>query len=257
MPMECSAGAYSRFDWPWAALVSVSLLGFLGLSCSGGGGASDDETRWLAEREAMVAQLRAYGVSDERILAAMARVRRHRFIPEALRRHGQAYGDYPLPIGHGQTISQPYIVAYMTERLRLQPGEKVLEIGTGSGYQAAVLAECGAAVYSVEIVPALAHHARAALVAEGYPRVHVREGDGYQGWAEHAPYDAVIVTCAPENVPPTLVKQLKDGGRMIVPVGAGQQRLVILRKQGGHVVTEDDLPVRFVPMVHGAEEPTP
>ena len=152
-----------------------------------------------------------------------------------------------------QTISQPYIVAYMTEKLALKPGEKVLEIGTGSGYQAAVLAECGADVYTIEIIPELARHARAALDAEGYGHVRVKAGDGYKGWPEEAPFDAVIVTCAPEEVPAALVEQVKEGGRMILPLGTVFQRLVILRKKDGRVHQENDLPVRFVPMVRGRE----
>jgi protein-L-isoaspartate(D-aspartate) O-methyltransferase len=203
----------------------------------------------------MVVKLRDYyRVQDKRILTAMRKVRRHAFIPAGHLRLSDPYGDHPCPIGHGQTISQPYIVAYMTERMKLQPGEKVLEIGTGSGYQAAVLAELGVKVYSIEILAPLAEHARRVLAAEGYQDVRVLTGDGYKGWPEHAPFDSVIVTCAPENVPERLVEQLRDGGRMIVPVGAGIQRLVILRKHGDKVQREDDLPVRFVPMVHGGKD---
>lgn len=200
----------------------------------------------------MLNTLKRYGLHDERILAAMAAVRRDRFIPEAFRR-GNEYGDHPLPIGYGQTISQPFIVAYMTWKMALKPGEKVLEIGTGSGYQAAILAELGVEVYSIEIVPELAEHARTALKAEGYGSVRVLTGDGYKGWPEHAPFDAIIITCAPAEVPQALVEQLRDDGRMIVPVGRGRQRLVILRRKETRVVQEDDIPVRFVPMVKGAE----
>jgi protein-L-isoaspartate(D-aspartate) O-methyltransferase len=213
---------------------------------------SADHPRWLDGRQAMVRQLRAYRITDERVLQAMGKVRRHLFIPAPLRNPADAYGDYPCPIGHNQTISQPYIVAYMTERLNLKPGEKVLEIGTGSGYQAAILAECGAKVYSIEIVPELARHARSVLNAEGYTGTQTLTGDGFNGWHEHSPFDAIIVTCAPDKAPPILVDQLKEGGRMIIPIGIhGQQRLVILRKQQGKVSIEEDLPVRFVPMVHG------
>jgi protein-L-isoaspartate(D-aspartate) O-methyltransferase len=210
-----------------------------------------EEDIWAADRRAMVEVLKRYGIGDERILAVMGRLRRHQFIPEAHRRPGLAYGDHPWSIGEGQTISQPFIVAYMTEKLGVYPGERVLEIGTGSGYQSAVLAELGAVVYSVESVPSLAEHARRVLSEEGCgDRVSVLTGDGYQGWAEHAPYDAVIVTCAPESVPRVLVDQLKEEGRMILPVGVFmEQRLVILRKQGGQVLVENDLAVRFVPMV--------
>jgi protein-L-isoaspartate(D-aspartate) O-methyltransferase len=215
-----------------------------------------DAAKWDGARAEMVQQLRTYRVKDERILAAMSKIRRHMFIPEAYRRSADdAYGDHPCPIGHDQTISQPFIVAYMTECLNLKPGEKVLEIGTGSGYQAAILAELGADVYSIEIVAPLAEHARKVLAAEGYAKVNVLTGDGYKGWPEHAPFAAVIVTCAPDAVPEALVTQLKEGGRMIVPVGTGLQRLVILRKEGGKVRQEDDLPVRFVPMVHGTNNP--
>ena len=198
----------------------------------------------------MVRGLRRYGVHDEHVLAAMGKVRRHIFIPENYRDRRDAYGDYPSPIGHGQTISQPYIVAYMTEKLKVKRGDRILEIGTGSGYQAAILAECGAEVYSIEIVPELAQHARDVLDKEGYKNVHVLTGDGYKGWPEKSPFDAIIATCAPEEVPQALVDQLKDGGRMILPVGDfGYQRLVILRKKSGKISEEDDLPVRFVPMV--------
>ena len=204
---------------------------------------------WSPEREAMVSTLRVYGIKSGCVLAAMAKVRREVFIPETYRDRRDAYGDHPCPIGHGQTISQPYIVAYMTEKINPKPGEKILEIGTGSGYQAAILAECGADVYSIELVPELAAHARQALTQEGYTKVQVLTGDGYKGWPAHAPFEAIIVTCAPEDVPQALVDQLMDGGRMILPVGSGFQRLVILRKKDGKIVQQDDLPVRFVPMV--------
>ena len=199
----------------------------------------------------MIAQIERYGIRDPRVIQAMAKVQRHRFIPEKYLGVSDSYGDHPCPIGFGQTISQPYIVAYMTERIAPETGDKVLEIGTGSGYQAAILAELGADVYTIEIIPELADHARKALAGEGYAKVHVRTGDGYKGWPEHAPFDAIIVTCAPDDVPPALVEQLRDGGRMIVPVGEGTQRLVILRKKDGKVEKEEDLAVVFVPMVHG------
>ncbi|MFA7173971.1 MAG: protein-L-isoaspartate(D-aspartate) O-methyltransferase [Kiritimatiellia bacterium] len=205
------------------------------------------------ERQAMVEQLRNYyKIKDQRVLDAMSVVRRHLYFPEAYRARSSPYGDHPAPIGYNQTISQPYIVAYMTQCLNIQPGERVLEIGAGSGYQAAVLAEMGAKVYSVEIVPELAEHARQILAAEGYTNAHILAGDGYKGWAEHAPYDAVIVACAPEELPKALVNQLKENGRMILPLGSSfSQRLVILRKAKGKIHQENDLPVRFVPMVHG------
>lgn len=208
-----------------------------------------DGALWQAKRQAMVQQLKAYHITNACVLQAMGKVRRHMFIPAPLRQATQAYGDHPCSIGQGQTISQPYIVAYMTERLQLKPGEKVLEIGTGSGYQAAVLAECGAQVYSIEIIPELARHARQALDQEGYSAVQILTGDGYLGWPEHTPFDAIILTCAPDEIPAALLDQLRDGGRIIAPVGAQHQRLVILRKESGQIKTSADLPVRFVPMV--------
>ena len=182
----------------------------------------------------------------------MGRVPRHEFVPERLR--GEAYQDHPLPIGHGQTISQPYIVAFMTQELDPKPTDRVLEIGTGSGYQAAVLAEMVSEVYTIEIVAELAQRATADLKRLGYTNVHVRAGDGYKGWAEAAPFDAIIVTCAPERVPEPLAAQLKEGGRMIIPVGAGWgQDLVLLRKRGGKIERSTVLPVRFVPMTGEAQ----
>jgi protein-L-isoaspartate(D-aspartate) O-methyltransferase len=201
----------------------------------------------------MIETLRRYGIRDERVLAAMATVRRHVYIPEPHRDMRTAYGDFPLPIGAGQTISQPYIVAYMTELLAVQPGDRVLEIGTGSGYQSAVLAQLGARVFTVERVPALADHARDALAAEGYAdAVEVRTGDGYEGWSEHAPYDAVVLTAAPPRIPDVVAEQLREGGRCVLPVGGEQQKLIVGRKRDGRLVTESTLDVRFVPMVHGA-----
>lgn len=199
----------------------------------------------------MIRQIRAYGVTDERILKALLKVRRHHFIPENFRGQIDPYGDHPCPIGHGQTISQPYIVAYMTLRIDPQPGERILEIGTGSGYQAAILATLGAEVFSMELIHELAEHAGKVLAAEGLP-VRILEGDGYQGWPDQAPFDAIIITCAAEELPVALVAQLKEGGRMILPLGeSGFQRLVILVKKDGKTWMTEDLPVRFVPMVHG------
>jgi len=216
------------------------------------GRTADDEAEWSAERAAMVEVVRRYGVKDRRVLAALGRVRRHCFIPADQRRHDVAYADQPCSIGHGQTISQPYIVAYMTERLRLRASDTALEVGTGSGFQAAMLAEMGATVFTLERVPELAEHARTVFAAEGYAgRVTVRLGDGYAGWPEHAPYDAIIVACAAETIPTALVEQLGEGGRMILPVGPvwGAQRLVFLSKKDGRVEQTDDLSVRFVPMI--------
>lgn len=241
---------------PLALLTGLPFaMVFLGVACAAANGARDDEL-WAVERREMVEGLKRYGIRDARILEAMGRVRRHEFIPEKYRRHGTAYGDHPWTIGEGQTISQPFIVAYMTGKLQLQSGERVLEIGTGSGYQAAVLAELGAQVFSIEIVPSLADHARQVLAREAYSnRVSVLTGDGYKGWPDHAPFDAVIVTCAPEDIPAELIRQLREGGRMILPVGVWlSQRLVIVRKREGKVVVEEDLPVRFVPMVPGGAD---
>jgi protein-L-isoaspartate(D-aspartate) O-methyltransferase len=191
-------------------------------------------------------------ITNARVLAAMARVPRHELVPERYR--SEAYGDCPLPIGYGQTISQPYIVAFMTQQLDPKPADRVLEVGTGSGYQAAVLAELVKVVYTIEIVVPLAQRAEADLRRLGYTNVFVRAGDGYMGWPEAAPFDAIIVTCAPEQVPPLLVDQLKDGGRMIIPVGPSwNQELVLLRKQGGRLEKRAVLPVRFVPMTSGAD----
>jgi protein-L-isoaspartate(D-aspartate) O-methyltransferase len=216
-----------------------------GASCNH---AATPVTDFAAQRQRMVTeQLKARGIHDERVLAAMSKVPREEFVPQDSR--GSSYTDGPLPIGHDQTISQPYIVALMTEQLRLQPHGRVLEIGTGSGYQAAVLAELLAEVYSIEIVAPLAHTAEATLRRFGYKNVHVKVGDGYKGWPEHAPFDAVIVTCAPEHVPQPLVDQLKEGGRMIIPVGNYlAQELYLLEKANGGMRQSAVLPVRFVPM---------
>ena len=200
------------------------------------------------QRDKMIADLRRNGI-DESVLAAMSEVCREVYIPREFRDGADPYGDYPCSIGHGQTISQPFIVAYMTQRLDVRPGMRVLEIGTGSGYQAAILAEMGADVYTMETVATLANHAWAVLAAEGYGRVHVSDGDGYAGWPAAAPFDAILVACAPKTIPPALIEQLADGGRMILPVGEESQRLVILKKSGSTVTKTDDLPVRFVPMV--------
>ena len=214
-----------------------------------------EEDRFTAERRRMVQEQLSspgYNITNARVLAALGKVPRHRFVPAELRH--QAYADGPLPIGHGQTISQPYIVAFMTGQLDPQPMDRVLEIGTGSGYQAAVLAQLVAEVYTIEIVEALAQRAEADLKRLGYTNIHVRAGDGCQGWPEAAPFDAIIVTCAPEKVPPPLVEQLKDGGRMIIPVGPmGDQELVLLRKRGEQLEQRAVLSVRFVPMTGGAQ----
>jgi len=200
-------------------------------------------------RERMVAeQIEGRNVTDPAVLMAMRKVPRHEFVPPRL--IADAYDDRPLPIGDGQTISQPYIVAYMTEALRLKPGDRVLEVGTGSGYQAAVLAEITDQVYTIEIIPDLARTAEERLRRLGYGKVSVRAGDGYFGWPGKAPFDAIIVTAAPEKVPPKLVEQLKEGGRMVIPVGEERaaQELIRLTKRNGKVETENLIPVRFVPL---------
>jgi len=200
-------------------------------------------------------QIVARGVRDPRVLAAMREVPRHRFVDAGQR--AQAYEDHPLPIPGNQTISQPYIVALMTELLELEPSSRVLEIGTGSGYQSAVLAELAERVYTIEIVPELARLAESRLKELGYANVTVREGDGYRGWPENAPFDGIIVTAAPERIPQPLVDQLAPGGIMVIPVGGFFQELKVFRKSADGRVTEKDiLPVRFVPMT-GEVEKTP
>lgn len=206
------------------------------------------------KRERMVKeQLMPRGIHEERVLAAMKRVPREEFVPAHLRT--ESYADQPLPIGYDQTISQPFIVAFMTEQLRPQPQDRVLEIGTGSGYQAAILAELVADVYSIEIIEPLARTAEATLQRLGYKNVHVKVGDGYKGWPEHAPFDIVIVTCAPDHVPQALVDQVKEGGRMIIPVGGrGEQELYLLEKEKGQMRQRGVSPVRFVPMTGEARK---
>lgn len=200
-------------------------------------------------REAMVKdQLAARGIRDPRVLEAMTEVPRHEFVPQAVR--SLAYADGPLPIGQGQTISQPFIVAFMTEVLELNKDDTVLEVGTGSGYQAAILGKIAKEVYTIEIVPALAESAQKLLEKLRFENVHARQGDGYLGWPEKAPFDAIIVTCAPDHVPEPLVHQLKEGGRLVIPIGeqGGVQQLVLLRKKDGKILQENKLDVRFVPM---------
>ena len=192
-------------------------------------------------------QLRGRDVVNPRVLDAMSRVPRHLFVPDAVR--AEAYGDFPLPIGHGQTISQPYIVGFMSQALEVEPHHRVLEIGTGSGYQAAILAELAREVYTIEIVAALSDRARKTIEDLGYKNVRIRTGNGYLGWPEHAPYDRVMVTAAPDAVPRPLVEQLRVGGLMAIPVGTVDQELRILRRTGGGLETVRTLPVRFVPMV--------
>jgi protein-L-isoaspartate(D-aspartate) O-methyltransferase len=207
------------------------------------------------ERDQLVRDhIQAPGViRDPRILDAMRRVPRHEFLPQAER--DAAYEDHPLPIGHGQTISQPSLVAWMTQAVEPEPSHRILEIGTGSGYQAAILAHLAREVFSIEILPELAGRALSTFARLGIGNVHVRTGDGYYGWPEAAPFDSIIVTCCPEAVPPPLVKQLKEGGRVVIPVGSGaSQTLLVLRKENGQLHETASLPVRFVPMTGRARE---
>ena len=230
---------------------------FVALATSGCGqqsppmGASTDE--FAAQRQRMVQeQLMPRGIHDERVVAAMAKVPREEFVPPEVR--AASYTDQPLPIGYGQTISQPFIVAFMTEQLRPSSKNRVLEIGTGSGYQAAVLGELVAEVYSIEIVESLVKSAETTLQRLGYKNVHVKAGDGYKGWPEFAPFDVIIVTCAPDHIPQPLTEQLKEGGRMIIPVGpAGVQQLYLLEKRNGQLQQSAVELVRFVPMTGEAE----
>jgi protein-L-isoaspartate(D-aspartate) O-methyltransferase len=211
---------------------------------------SPSKSRFSHLREHMVAdQVIARGIEDPRVIEAMRTVPRHLFVPDHMRE--SAYDDRPLPIGEGQTISQPYIVAYMTEALYLSPGDRVLEIGTGSGYQAAILAEMVKEVYTIEIKPRLGATARRRLNKMGYKNIFVRIGDGYKGWKEKAPFEAIIVTCAPGEIPKPLIDQLADGGRMIIPVGEqrGIQKLVLVKKERGMLTRKAVMEVLFVPMV--------
>jgi len=202
-------------------------------------------------REKMVeTQIKARGVKDPRVLSALLKVERHRFVSEEYL--NSAYSDQPLPIGEGQTISQPYIVALMTELLELKGNEKVLEIGTGSGYQAAILAELAKEVYTIEIIEPLASMAKNRLLQLGYQNIKVKAGDGYLGWPEAAPFDAIIITCAPDHIPEPLIEQLKEGGCMALPVGAYAQELKKIVKRSGKIETTNIIPVVFVPMTGDA-----
>ncbi len=229
--------------------IAILIVGALGTAGYCLGSSKVINVDFAEKRARMVErQIEPRGIRDPEVLHAMATVERHLFVPLEVRH--LAYEDYPLPIGWDQTISQPYIVALMTELLELSATDRVLEVGTGSGYQAAVLGEICAAVFTVEIVPALGRTAGDALREMGYRNVTVRVGDGYAGWKEEAPFDAVIVTCAPSHVPEALLTQLADGGRMVIPVGGGMaQELVVLRKVGEDVHERVVVPVRFVPMV--------
>jgi len=231
------------------AAFAFMMLSAVLAQCADGkkGSESNPKGEFKAMREKMVeTQIKARGVKDPRVLSALLKVERHRFVPEKYL--DSAYSDQPLPIGEGQTISQPYIVALMTELLALKGDEKVLEIGTGSGYQAAILAELAKEVYSVEIVEALAFTAGKRLSELGYQNVKVKAGDGYLGWPEAAPFDAIIVTAAPDHIPKPLIEQLNEGGRMVVPVGTYTQELIKIVKRSGKIEMTTVIPVVFVPM---------
>lgn len=211
------------------------------------------EERMARQRELMVEdQIEARGIKDKDLIQAMTRVPRHKFVPEE--EQNRAYRDEPLSIGEGQTISQPYIVAFMSEHLEVEPDDRVLEIGTGSGYQAAVLAEIVDSVYTIEIIPELARRASDVLQSLGYDNVVVKQGDGYHGWPDKAPFDAIIVTAAPPRIPQTLLEQLKIGGKMVLPVGEFVQELVVVDKSESGVNMQSVLPVRFVPMTGEVQE---
>lgn len=225
------------------AVVSTTVVGFPQES------ESKRQDPYSRQRLTMVTrQVESRGIKDSLTLAALRTVKRHLFVPEDLTE--EAYEDGPLPIGYGQTISQPYIVALMTELMHLGPFDRVLEIGTGSGYQAAVLSEITDSVLTVEIIEELAHSARARLQRLGYSNVQVRNADGYNGWPDGAPYDAIIVTAAAEHIPPPLLSQLKNGGRMVIPIGHPffVQNLIVVEKENGIVHTQTIIPVRFVPL---------
>jgi protein-L-isoaspartate(D-aspartate) O-methyltransferase len=220
---------------------------------SPGASCSRPQDRAFEQRRSRMVQtqIEERGITDPVLLGAMRRVPRHLFVPEGI--VDEAYDDRPLPIGYGQTISQPYIVALMTELAKLKRGDRVLEVGTGSGYQAAVLAEIVDSVWTIEILEPLARSAAERLRKLGYASVSVRCGDGYAGWAEHAPFDAIIVTAAPEQVPPRLIEQLNEGGRLVIPVGPALevQSLLLVEKQGGEITSRHVEAVRFVPMIEG------
>lgn len=223
--------------------LAVAILAFLAARC--------EQEEFESARERMVNnQLLARGIQDTATLRAMRTVPRHEFVPPGLMK--DAYGDFPLPIGLGQTISQPYIVAFMTELINPRRGQRVLEIGTGSGYQAAVLASIVDTVFTVELLPELVASSAERLRRLGYRNVVVRQGDGYLGWEEHAPYDAILVTASADDLPAPLIEQLKEGGVMVIPVGQSQwvQALTVVTKEKSDIVTKEVLPVRFVPLVH-------
>jgi len=233
-----------RYCWLWL------LWGVVGCNQEVGSVEKDEFAR--LRRRMVEEQLRRRDITAPEVLRAMGQVPRHLFVPARLQEY--AYEDHALAIEEGQTISQPYIVACMTQVLGVKKGDRVLEIGTGSGYQAAVLAEMGVKVYTIEIIPSLAQSARQRLQSLGYDSVEVRTGDGYQGWPEAAPFQGIMATAAPDHVPPALAAQLAEGGRLVLPVGRGEQELLLLTRRGGETQTDTLLPVRFVPMTGKAQE---
>ena len=234
-----------------AVILVFYLLGSLACSLQSFSGLTSPpqytEDEFAAQRRRLIESLKEQGISKKPVLDALLKVPRHRFVPTAYRH--LAYENRPLPIGHDQTISQPFIVGYMTEAAEIASGEKVLEIGTGSGYQAAVLAELAEEVYSIEIIQPLAESASNLLRELGYNNIQVKAGNGYLGWPEHAPFDAIVVTAAPDEIPQALVDQLAVRGKMVVPVGSGFQRMVIVTRNESGVVERRTIPVAFVPMV--------
>jgi protein-L-isoaspartate(D-aspartate) O-methyltransferase len=233
-------------------VAAALLLTMTGAQTAAAEDFASERWRMMEEITALVRETRAETgkrALDERVMAVMGKVPRHEFVPAG--QLSRAYQNRPLPIGHGQTISQPYIVALMTDLARVEPGHKVLEVGTGSGYQAAVMTHLAHAVYTIEIIEPLGLQARQRLQKLGYDNVQVRLGDGYHGWEEHAPYDAILVTAAASHIPPPLIRQLKAGGRMVIPVGAAfmvQQLMLVEKNSDGTISTRQILPVRFVPL---------
>lgn len=234
----------------YAFLVSLVLIPFLVLANLSTPEDNDDaytHRRW----EMVEKQIISRGIQDPRLIRAMLKIPRHRFVPKDMREF--AYSDNPIPIGMDQTISQPYIVALMTELLKLKDGERVLEVGTGSGYQTAILAEMGCEVYTIEIIESLLENARRILESLGYRNIHYRAGDGYKGWEEYSPFDAIIVTAAPDHIPQPLLEQLRVDGRMVIPVGDLYQELILIKKTVKGVEMKTITPVRFVPMTGEAQ----
>lgn len=239
------------FRLPTFPYILLIILTVQVLSTTGCAQKLKPEQDWQVLKEELIQQLLRQGIDDPNVIKALRAVPRHAFVPEDLRR--ESYDNNPLPIGHRQTISQPFVVAYMCQELHLKATDRVLEIGTGSGYHAAVMSELAAEIYTIEIIPELAEDARQVLDSLGYQNIHVRVGDGFQGWLEHAPYDAIILTAAPSSIPEALKDQLKLGGRLIAPVGTDWQQLILLERTDQGLKSTKLLPVRFVPMTGQAE----